>query len=82
MGCVALGHNPLPTSGSVRDGPKTHFGSLGLAVKRQSKPVVAVEAPIQRAADGGDYCDDDKIAIAPFELRHVLEVHPVDAGYR
>ena len=28
LGCVALGHNPLPTSGSVRDGPNTHFGSL------------------------------------------------------
>src|SRR5262245_32762055 len=45
-----------------------------------SEPAVAAKPPVERAADGDDHADDEKIAVAPFELRHELEVHAVDAG--
>src|SRR5215475_4107828 len=45
-----------------------------------SEPAVAAKSPVERAADGDDQADHKKIAIAPFELRHELEVHAVDAG--
>src|SRR6266545_7566533 len=47
-----------------------------------SKPAVAAKSPIERGADRSDHADDQEIPIAPFELRHELEVHAVDAGDR
>src|SRR5262249_59848146 len=47
-----------------------------------SNPAVSAKSPVQRAADSDDHGDNEKIPIAPFELRHELEVHAVDAGDR
>src|SRR5262249_31731374 len=49
---------------------------------RLSNPAVSAKSPVQRAADSDDHADNEKIPIAPFELRHELEVHAVDAGDR
>ena len=49
---------------------------------RGSNPPVSAKSPVQRAADSDDHADNEKIPIAPFELRHELEVHAVDAGDR
>src|SRR5215472_18081766 len=45
-----------------------------------SEPARALEADVEDAAGGDDDRHDEGIAEAPLQLRHELEVHPVDAG--
>src|SRR5436190_21951133 len=47
---------------------------------RASEPVIPLEAVIKEAAQSEDEGKDDEIAILPFELGHVVEIHSIDAG--
>src|SRR5262245_14090539 len=44
------------------------------------KPAVAAELHIKRGADGNYDADHEEIAVGPFELGYVLEIHPIDSG--
>jgi hypothetical protein len=46
------------------------------------KPPVVPKAQVQQHAYRRDRSDDHRIAVGPFKLRHVLEVHAVNARYR
>ena len=58
----------------LTDEQETHFTGL--------EPAVLSKPPVYCATDGEDACEHDVIAILPFELWHVLEVHSIDAGDR
>lgn len=45
-----------------------------------SQPSNAAEAPVERDARNQHQAQHGIIAVVPLELRHVLEVHAVDAG--
>src|SRR5215475_15623291 len=45
-----------------------------------SEPACALEAVVEDAAGGDDDRHDEGIAEVPLQLRHELEVHPVDTG--
>ena len=47
-----------------------------------SEPAVVAQARVERDADGCNPAENEEIAVAQFELGHVLEVHAVDAGDR
>src|SRR3954453_17712546 len=46
----------------------------------RSEPVGAAEPAVQHGADHGNHHEHGRISVAPRELRHVPEVHAVDAG--
>src|SRR5215469_7398089 len=46
----------------------------------RSEPACALEADVENATGGDDDRHDEGIAEMPLQLRHELEVHPVDAG--
>src|SRR5215210_8177977 len=46
------------------------------------QPADALEVAVQRGADDRHRQKRGGVAELPAELRHVVEVHPVDAGYR
>jgi uncharacterized protein DUF3300 len=45
-----------------------------------SQPSRAPKSPVQPGACNHDDADNGEIAVFPLQLRHVLEVHAVDAG--
>ena len=51
-----------------------------LAIKFGLQPTVAAELHIKGATDGDNDPNHEIVAVGPLELRHVLEIHPVDSG--
>ena len=62
-------------------GLAAYVRNLALRVSRRLEPALPAKLPKQDAADGDDGCEHDEVPVAPFQLRHNLEVHPVDACY-
>src|SRR5688572_6584552 len=57
--------------------------SSGMAAQPTGlQPAGPLEAPVEEAADAGHQEQHGRVAERPAQLRHVVEVHAVDAGDR